>query len=505
MTTRFRKRQARKPPLMDDDDASITKEVMTADIQQNEAFVKQEFRRCTDFVCRIIHSHGDKPKQLIVYLGTLADDSKVSEQIVKALETQPEIQFPEEAEAWDGELLPVSKKMTTSKWSEIIRSILNGYAIVFTDGEENAVCVAVKATVHRALEEPSSEPAIRGSKEGFVERVSVNIGLLRKYLRTSSLKMESFNVGEIAETRVLVTYIEGRANESVVDQVRDKISSIKIDGVLESGYIEEIIRDDAFSIFPLFIVTERPDVVAGALLEGRVAIMVDNTPFVLVAPVTFWSGMQSSEDYYLGYPIATFTRWIRLMFLFIAVFAPSFFVAVTTFHHEMMPTSLLLSIASAREPVPFPIMLEALLMELMFEALREAGIRLPRPIGQTVSIVGALVIGQAAVQAGIISAPIVIVVSTTGIAAFLIPRFNFANGVRILRFPMILLAGSLGLYGVALGFLAVLLHVVQLKSFGVPYLAPVAPFSSRAMKDVFLRAPFDGRINAPQYGKEKNN
>lgn len=504
MTTRFRRRQARKPPVMDDD-ASLTKEVMTADIQQNEAFVKQEFRRCTDLVCRSIHSHGDKPKQLIVYLGTLADDSKVSEQIVKALAAHQEGHFPEEAEEWDGELLPVSKQMTTSKWSDIIRSILNGYAIIFTDGLENAICIAMKNTVHRALEEPSSEPTIRGSKEGFIESIQVNLGLLRKYIRTSRLKMESFNVGEIAETKILVAYIEGRADESVLDQIRKKISDIKIDGLLESGYIEEMIINNPFPLFPLTIVTERPDVVAGALMEGRVAILVDNTPFVLVVPVTFWSGLQASEDYYLRYPIAIFTRWIRFVFLFIAVFAPSIFVAVTTFNYEMIPTSLLLSIASAREPVPFPIMLEALLMELMFEALREAGIRLPRPIGQTVSIVGALVIGQAAVQAGIISAPTVIVVSTTGIAAFLIPRFNFANGVRLLRFPMILLAGSLGLYGIALGFLAILLHVVQLKSFGVPYLAPVAPFSSRALKDVFLRAPIDGRIKAPQYGKEENN
>ena len=199
--------------------------------------------------------------------------------------------------------------------------------------------------------------------------------------------------------------------------------------------------------------------------------------------------MQASEDYYLSYPVATFVRWIRFIFLFIVVFAPSFFVAVSTYHQEMIPTSLLLSIASAREPVPLPIMIEVLLMEIMFEALREAGLRLPRTIGQTVSIVGVLVIGQAAVQAGIISAPTVIVVSTTGIAAFVIPRFNFANGIRLLRFPIIFLAGSLGLYGIALGFLGILLHVVNLKSFGVPYLTPVAPFSIRAIKDVWFRAP----------------
>ncbi|QWU16964.1 spore germination protein KA [Paenibacillus sophorae] len=494
-----RKRLSSSTPAMDDPVA--TEETLSAEISQNEAFVKQAFQRCSDLVIRKINHLDGTLRQIIVYLETLADDKKVSEQLVKPLTADQHNRRAVETETWEGESMPVDKKVVTSRWSEIIRLVLRGHAAVFTEGEDHAVCFAVNAIIQRSIEEPSSEQVIRGGKEGFIERQSVNVGLLRNYLRTPRLKMEAYSVGELTETKVLVAYIEGLADDTVIDQVRNKIASIQIDGVLESGTIEELIVDDPFPIFPHVQITERPDVVAGSLLEGRVAILVDNTPFVMIVPTTFWAGLQASEDYYLNSPVATFTRWVRFIFLFVAIFAPSFFVAVTSYHQEMIPTSLLLSIASAREPVPFPVMIEALIMEIMFEALREAGIRLPRAIGQTVSIVGGLVIGQAAVLAGIISAPILIVVSTTGIAAFLIPRFNFANGVRLLRFPIILLAGSLGLYGMALGFLGILLYVVHLKSFGVPYFTPVAPFSLRAFKDVWIRAPRNngGGLSGPSY------
>jgi spore germination protein KA len=472
-------------------DWNLEEEILSANIETNEAFLKRVFNRCSDLVLRTIDMEGEQPKRLIAYLGTLADETKVNELIIKPLT----LSGTEYTAGDAGQSPTFGKRSAASEWEEVVRHILRGYAALFTDGENSARCYPVNAALHRSIEEPPSEPVIRGPREGFVERQQLNVGLLRNYIVTPNLKLEDFTVGRLTQTNVLLAYIEGLADTAVIERIRKKITGIKVEGVLESGYIEELIRDDPFPLFPVVLVTERPDAVAGALLEGRAAILVDNTPFVMVVPITFWSGLQASEDYYLRYPIATFARWIRFIFLLVAVFAPSFFVAVTSFHQEMIPTSLLLSIASAREPVPLPIMIEALIMEIIFEALREAGVRLPKPIGQTVSIVGALVLGQAAVQAGLISTPILIVVSTTGIAAFLIPRFTYANGVRLLRFPMILLAGSLGLYGIALGFLAVLLRLVHLKSFGVPYFAPLAPFSLRALKDVVVRAPIENDLN----------
>lgn len=475
----------------------IGKDIST-ELEQNESFIKETFRYSSDLVCRKTRYKDDAPGRLMVYLSTLADEQKLNDQIMRPPAMLQQDRHASETEVWEGESMPSVNKADSSAWGDIVRFILNGYAAIFTEGEARAVCYKANDSIRRAIEEPTSEPVIRGSKEGFVERQSINFGILRRYIRSPLLKSEAFAVGDLTQTIVLVVYIEGLADDSIVDEIRQKIASIRIDGVLESGSIEELIVDDPFPVLPRVQATERPDVVAGSLLEGRIAIIVDNTPFVLVVPVTFWTGMQSSEDYSLRYPVATFSRWIRFIFLFVAIFAPSFFVAVTSFHQEMIPTSLLLSIASAREPVPFPIMIEALLMEIMFEALREAGVRLPKAIGQTVSIVGGLVIGEAAVQAGIISTPTVIVVATTGIAALLIPRFNFANGVRLFRFPIILLAGTFGLYGIALGFLGILLYVVHMKSFGVPYFTPIAPFSFRAVKDVWARAPrANGGLSVP--------
>lgn len=471
---------------------------ISTELEQNISMIKDIFRNSSDLVCRIVPSRDDTPRRLIVCLSTLTDEQKLNKQIMRSDASLQQDRYASETEVWEDESMPNVNRTESSALGDIVRLILHGYAAVLTEGEGSAVCYQASNMIQRTIDEPSSEPVIRGSKEGFIERQYVNLGILRRYIRSPRLKSEAFVVGDLTQTTVLLTYIEGLADDAVLDEVKGKIASIQIDGVLESGYIEEQIVDDPFPILPRVQVTERPDVVAGSLLEGRIAIIVDNTPFVLVVPVTFWTGMQASEDYYLRSPVATFSRWIRFIFLFVAIFAPSLFVAVTSFHQEMIPTSLLLSIASAREPVPFPVMIEALLMEIMFEALREAGVRLPKTIGQTVSIVGGLVIGDAAVQAGIISTPIVIVVSTTGIAALLIPRFNFANGVRLFRFPIILLAGTFGLYGIALGFLGILLYVVHLKSFGVPYFTPIAPFSFRAVKDIWARAPrANGSMSVP--------
>jgi spore germination protein KA len=259
--------------------------------------------------------------------------------------------------------------------------------------------------------------------------------------------------------------------------------------VLDSAYIEEFIEDSPYSPFPQVQNTERPDVVAANLLEGKIAIMVDGTPIVLIVPMTFWAAMQSAEDYYERFLIGTFIRWIRFVFFLIALLLPAIYVAISTFQPEMIPTNLLLSIAGAREASPFPALVEALMMEITFEVLREAGVRLPKQVGSATSIVGALVIGQASVQAGIVSAPMVIVVSITGIANFAIPRFNLAASIRLVRFPMIILAGTLGLFGIGIGLLGLLIHLSSLRSLGIPYLSPVSPLSVRGLKDVLIRAP----------------
>lgn len=341
----------------------------------------------------------------------------------------------------------------------------------------------------RAIEEPAAESGIRGPREGFTESLGVNTALVRRIIKDPALKMKPLHVGTYTKTKVVVSYIEGLVDSTLLEEIENRINRIEIDGILESGYIEEFIEDHPYSPFPQVLYSERPDVVSANLLEGRTIIMIDGTPFALIAPVSFFSLFQSQEDYYERFWIGTFIRMLRFLFLAVSLFLPSIYVAITTFHQEMIPTDLLLSIASSREGVPFPAIVEAIMMEFAFEALREAGVRLPKQIGSAVSIVGALVIGQAAVEAGIVSAPMVIVVSITGIASFLIPRYSIGLAIRLLRFPIIILAGFLGLIGVMLAFIILLIHLANLKSFGLPYLSPISTTQKNTLRDTIIRSP----------------
>ncbi|MDU0201236.1 spore germination protein [Paenibacillus sp. PFR10] len=471
---------------------------LTEDLEHNEFILKRIFHNSSDIVFRHVQMAGHN-HWLIIYFATLVEEELINDHILKPLIAASERQEEIAKTEWlDDQSISLGMTSVISKVTDIVKQVLNGHAAVITIGNCDAMMVKVNAKSTRSLDEPTSEPVIRGPRVGFIENISRNIGLIRSLIKTSRLKMESFILGELSQTQVVITYIVGIASETIIEEVRERVGRIKIDGILDSGYVEEFIEDSPFSPFPLVHSTERPDVVAAELLEGKVAILVDTSPFVLIVPMTFWTGLQASEDYYIRWPIATFVRWIRFLFISIAIFAPPLYVAITTFNQEMIPTNLVLSIASSREPVPFPAVIEAFLMEIIFEALREAGIRLPRQIGQAISIVGALVIGQAAVLAGIISAPVVIIVSITGIAAFTIPRYSFANGIRLLRFPMLLLAGTLGLYGIVIGLLGIVLHISSLRSFGVPYFAPATPMTFSELKDVIIRAPIWAKTQRPK-------
>lgn len=315
----------------------------------------------------------------------------------------------------------------------------------------------------------------------------MNMSLLRKRLKTPALKIHTRNMGDRTNTSISLVYMEGIIDPKLVKEVETRLGDLKLRDVLESQYIEEGIVDQRYSPFPQMIATERPDVVVSNLLEGRFAILVDGTPFTLIAPVTIFSMLQSSEDYYQNVFMSVFVRWLRYIFFVLSMLLPSAYVAITTFHQEMIPTVLLLSIARAREEIPFPALVEALIMEIAFEALREAGVRLPKQVGSAVSIVGALIIGQAATSAGIVSAPMIIIVAITGIASFMIPRYAASIATRLLRFPMMFLAGTLGLTGVMLGVILVVIHLSSLRSFGTPYLSPVAPTMAKELKDVWWR------------------
>ncbi|NOU66200.1 spore germination protein [Paenibacillus sp. LMG 31461] len=388
---------------------------------------------------------------------------------------------------------------------DVIDNVLGGKAVLLLDTIEGALSIELPQFEGRAVDEPLAESVVRGPREGFVESLVVNTSLIRKRLKTPALKFVSFTLGNYSKTDVTLAYMQGIAKPEIISKVSERISQIKLDGVLESGYIEEMIESNIYSPFPQVQTTERPDVAVSSLLEGRVVIITDNTPIALIAPTTFWSLMQSPEDYYQRFLIGSLIRWLRYTFFLIAMLAPAIYVAVLTFHHEMVPTTLLLRVAKSREEIPFPALVEALIMEVTFEALREAGVRLPRQVGSAVSIVGALVIGQAAIQAGLVSAPMVMVVAITGISSFMMPQYSAGISLRILRFPIMILSGILGLFGLILGLLLIISHLCILRSFGVPYLAPFAPIYPKGIKDVLFRAPTSKMNTRPAFYADNNN
>jgi spore germination protein KA len=441
-----------------------------------------------------------KIQVLIVYINILVDATIVNDNVIRSLSF----------EARSGNLANITLDMIKERiitvsdikeetsFPNVLNRILAGDAVVFVQGAAKALIVSARGTqTARQVTEPATESVIRGPREGFVETLQFNVALLRRKLKNPKLRFEDLAIGSISQTTVFVAYLEGLADQQLIQEVRERLSRIKIDAILESGYIEELIHDAPLSPFPTIQNTERPDTVAASLLEGRVAILVDGTPMAMIVPATFVQLMQVCVDYYQNYLFASIIRLLRYVSFFATLLLPSLYIAVTSFHQEMLPTTLALRLAAARGGIPFPSFVEALIMEVAFEILRESGIRLPRPVGQAVSIVGALVIGEAAVRASIVSPVMVIIVSTTAIASFTIPNYAFATAVRLLRFPMMALAASLGFFGILMGGFALIVHMASLRSFGIPYLAPIAPANWPGHKDVIVRAPWWAMTTRP--------
>ncbi|WP_027085757.1 spore germination protein [Cohnella panacarvi] len=386
--------------------------------------------------------------------------------------------------------------------SDGVQGIVSGDTLVLVDGLEEGILVSTRGWKDRGIEEPSSENNVRGPRDGFTESIRSNTAHIRRRIKDPKLRFDSMIVGTRTKTDINIAYIEDLVKEGLVDEVTRRLGDIKIDAILESGYIEELIEDAPLSPFNTVQSTERPDKVAAALLEGRVAIFVDNTPVVLIVPTYFWQFIQAPDDYYDRYWVGSFFRIIRYVAFFISLLLPSVYVMLVSFHHEMIPTSLALTIASGREVVPFPVLLEALLMELAFELMREAGLRMPKPIGQAVSIVGSLIIGQAAVQAGLVSPFMVIVVAITGISSFAIPSYTSSLAIRLFRFPILIASGLFGLLGFATMFFALLLHALSIRSFGEPYLAPASPYRHSEQRDMVFRLPIWMMDKRPQFAQD---
>lgn len=460
-------------------------------LQKTISRIKAEFGESSDLVVNYLKL-GSREDCADVYIKGLADAKiinylslELSRLICEYRNGKTEKKFELLMDCFSG-LWPTRKG---TDMEDACRELLSGNTLFFLDGCGEFLSVNTKSNEGRAIEEPTSQTIIKGPKDAFTENIDQNVYLIRKRLRNKNLRIEPLTAGSVTHTELRLVYLNGIAKAEILQEIRRRLSGIQIDRILESNYLEEYLKDDKYTIFPEILNSEKPDSVAAALLEGRVAILVDGTPYVLTAPALAVEFIQVSEDYYHNFIVSSFIRILRLVAFILTLLVPSAFISITTFHQEMIPTQLLISIAAQREDVPFPAFLEVLMMEITFELLREAGIRMPKAIGSAISIVGALVLGQAAVEAGLISAAVVIVVSITAIASFAIPDYSMSNAIRIMRFLLILIGGVLGLYGVSVAVIILTLHLCSLKSITIPYLSPVAPKIKGGGQDIFIRFP----------------
>jgi len=394
-------------------------------------------------------------------------------------------------------VLTVGQITETEDIDRVIADVLTGHTAILAEGATQALLIDAKGWKGRSIEEPKNEVSIRGPKDSLTETLRTNTALLRRKIRDPRLTFESLQIGERSKTDVAVAYIKGITPDNLIEEINQRLKRIDTDAILDVGYIEQFIEDSPASLFPTVGISERPDVVAARILEGRAAIFVDGSPMALMVPFLFIEGFQNPDDYYARPFFAALVRWVRLLGFFLSVYLPGIFVSLKVFHPELFPTPLLVSVAASREGLPFPVVLEALLMLLLFEILREAGLRMPRSLGQAVSIVGALVIGQAAVSAGLVGAPMVIVIATTAVASFLV--VPYADLGALFRLIMTVAAGFLGLLGIVFISIEILSHLASLRSLGVPYLSPVSPLNIRGLKDTFVRAPLWAMDSRPVF------
>lgn len=466
-------------------------------LEANRGFLQQAFGGSWDIVYRDLRLGGTNHQALLVFVDGLVDRGAIGRFGILALTVDATAAGIDEVlrrgkmlDEIQNRALGFGELRISADLAEIADRLAGGEAALFVNGEPAALLMDARGWRDRAISEPTTEASVRGPRDGFTETLKTSTALLRRRLRTPLLRLERMSIGDYTRTDVIVAYLDGVANAEVVREVRRRLNRIVTDSVIESQYLEELIQDDPATFFPLVRATEYPDRVAASLVEGQVAIMVDTTPFALLVPATFVGLMQSAEDHYERPTVTSAIRIMRVLALILAIFGSAGYVAAVNFQPEIVPLTLLERLVQAKRGVPFGTAVEVLMLEGAFEILREAGIRLPRTIGQAVSIVGALVLGEAAVAAGLVSSTVVIVVAVSAVASLALPSYFLTLGMRLLRFPLIILASTLGTWGLAVGLVVILAHMASLTSFGVPYLAPVAPFSlTEWQRDVLVRAP----------------
>lgn len=472
------------------------KDTQTIDesLDKNVKKMQSFFHHTPDFIVKTL-TLADGKKAALFFIDNLVDQKMIDNNLLQPLIYK----IRSSRQLMTGEIaLPIGRMQRISKWGSLEKAIFNGMSVLLIDGYVEGLSFDTQGWPQRALTEPEHEATIGGGHQGFVETASINIALIRRYVQNRQLQIKEYKVGSRSLTRLYMIYIDDIANKQIVHEVEDRIQQIHVDSIVNSGELIEYIEDHSNSIFPQILMTERPDTAASHLFQGRIALIMDHAPSALILPVTFTSFFQIVDDYNSRWIVASFIRILRFIAFLAAISLPALYIAIISFNYELLPLDLLLSIAESRSKVPFPPIMEGLLMEIAVEMLREAGLRLPGPIGQTVGVVGGIVIGEAAVQAGIVSNVMVVIVSITAVSSYIIPNYEIASSIRLVRFPMMFLAALFGMVGLAIGMMVLFIHLVTIESFGIPYGSPIAPTILSDWKDTFVRLPLWKMNQRPQ-------
>lgn len=468
------------------------------DMEKNIRMLEDHFCQTEDLMKKELLFHNQKC--VVLYLESL-----VKKELLQSSIIEPIIDGKQGAIENTVHSAEIKK---TSMVSETGKNLLDGFCVILMEDNHQAYLPSVGGIEGRAIQEPNNERSIKSSHDGFVESFSTNLQLLRKRIKSPQLKVKYFTLGNFSNTKVGMVFLENLANKELIDEVERRLTSIEIDQLYSTGELEELIEDHPFSPFPQILATERPDRAVSYITEGKITLIVDGNPRVLVIPITFFAFYQAPDDYNSRWLVGSFFRIIRIFSFVIAISLPAIYIAIVSFHSEVLPIGILYSIRVSLEYVPFPPLVEALTMQIILELLKEASIRLPSPIAQTIGIVGGLVIGTAVVDAHIVSNMMIVVIGFTAIASFVAPINEMGTSARLLGFPTMIAASLLGFFGIVLVLMILFMHLSKLDSFGTPYFSPLSPFKKEDIKDSFIRLPL-WKLNTrptdskPAYAKQQ--
>lgn len=477
---------------------------LTGDLGELEAVIQETIGENADFSVRHFRIFGHYPSVMYNF-SHMIQQTAVNEEVMKPIMGVPEhldrqsIEEDKLAEFLVNETLHHCGAETEKSLERILHALLAGDTVIAIDGVKDAIVISTRGIEKRGIEQPATEQVIRGPREGFIESLGTNLGLIRYRLQSTQLRVNSMDIGRRTRTKVAICYMNDITDPKLLDELDRRLALIDIDGVLDTGYLEQFIEDNKWSPFPQVQYTERPDKVVANLLEGRIAILADGSPLALIVPTVFGQFYQTVEDYTERFLLMSAIRLARLVALIFSLVFPALYVAIISFNPELIPTEFAVAVAGGRAGVPFPAVVEVLIMEVSMEVLREATIRLPQQVGGALSIVGVLVIGQAAVAAGFASPITVVIIALTTIGSFATPAYNAALALRLLRFPLIIAGGLFGLYGIMIGLIIIANHMLSLKSLGVPYLSPLVPGNLQGMKDLLIRSPLVWMNRRPEF------